>query len=91
MVGALNAKALSRVRIPLLRGFFFNLEARRLTGPAAEWPALADWASCVGRLGDVKYLYSEEMNNKVIAQWKIQKVARSSFGISMFFLKKNFI
>jgi hypothetical protein len=47
--------------------------------------AAADWASCVGRLGDVKYLYSEEMNNKVIAQWKIQKVARSSFGISMFF------
>jgi hypothetical protein len=43
--------------------FFFNLEARRLTGPAAEWPALADWALCVRRLGD-----SEEMNNKVISQ-----------------------
>jgi hypothetical protein len=50
VVGALNAKALSRVRIPLLRGFFFQF------GGAA-----ADWASCVGRLGDVKYLYSEEM------------------------------
>jgi hypothetical protein len=36
-------------------------------GAVAEWPALAQWASCVRRLGDVKYLYSEEMNNKVIA------------------------
>jgi hypothetical protein len=54
----LNANALTLVRIPLLRGVFFQFR-----GATAEWPALADWALCVRRLGD-----SEEMNNKVISQ-----------------------
>jgi hypothetical protein len=69
------------------------LEVRRLTGPAAEWPALADWASCVGRLGDVKYLYSEEMNNKVTTQWKIQlivckRLQGQALVLACFFKKK---